>query len=92
VVTFKPPTETTLIASVSYRVIVGATNVTVKIHGQDALDVTTTFIAQALTSQAVGSYFLPSYLIPMYQRGTCAVEVTAGTANQVYVTATIREA
>jgi hypothetical protein len=92
VVTFKPPIEAMLLVSISYRVITAATNVTVKIHGTDTLDGLTTFEVQALANKAAGSYLLPSYLIAMGQRGTCAVEVTAGTADQVYVTATIREA
>ena len=38
---------------------------------------------------AVGAYSLPAYVVPCYSRRDVVVEITAGTANQVYLTAKI---
>lgn len=81
------------LVSISYEVITAATDVTVVVQHVASNGVTTnTFTVQALTNKATGLYALDALAVPVELRGTVKVRVTAGTADQVYVTATIREA
>jgi hypothetical protein len=87
-VTFKPPVEAYLRAGISIRVVTGATDVTIKIH--DGTDYVATVLATA--TLAVGVYSYPAYQFRGLARGNASIEVNPSVANQVYVTATIREA
>lgn len=88
----KPSVPTMFRVDVSYEVITAATNVTVNCRIKSINNVIFQIPMQALASKAVGVYALPSIMVPMAAVNDCRVDVTAGTANQVYVYATITEA
>lgn len=74
---------------VYYRVITAATDVTLTLQWTDGTGVQSSTIVTG--SQPVGSYTIPATFISAIGGTGIAVTATAGTANQVYVSAAIEE-
>jgi hypothetical protein len=81
--------------AVYFRVITGATNVTIDVTYYDATGALITVNVLLLTSEAVGSYRFAPLLIGAQgatESQYIKVTATAGTASRVYVSASIQEA
>jgi hypothetical protein len=90
VATYTPSSTKGLWVALYYRVVTGTTNVTITVSYTDATGAQS-YTALPLTSQAVGSYSM----VPIFIVSTAAavtVQFTAGTANQVFASASIVEA
>ena len=90
VATYTPGSTKGLWIGLYYRVVTGATNVTITITYTDTTGAQS-YTALPTTSQAVGSYSM----VPIFIVSTAAavtVQFTAGTANQVFASASIVEA
>jgi hypothetical protein len=72
-----------------YRVVTGATNLTITLTYTDGSG-SQTQTPVNVTGQAVGSYEINSLFFNATTGGAITVSATAGTANQVYVSATIK--
>lgn len=88
VTSFTAPVAGGYLVLVYFRVSTAATNVNITVNYQDATG------AQTYTAVANASYAVDSYTgVPIYirsaQGGVMSVTATAGTANNVYVSATI---
>lgn len=79
-----------MLIGIYFRVITATTNVTVNVTYTDATGAQTNTLLDAQAS-AVGSYSLPMLMINTTAAAAVAVKITAGTANQVYGSATIME-
>lgn len=88
VLNFTPPASGIYLIECYFRVVTAATTVTIQYAFTDGGGAQTVIPVNAV-SEPVGSYSLVPYLIHATTAGPITVTVTAGTANQVYVTAAI---
>lgn len=87
IATFTPPAQGNYRVDIYYRVVTATTNVTITLTWTDGSGAQTSNIVP-LTSTSVGSYIIP----PTYLNSTAAaitVSATSGTANNLYVSASI---
>ena len=87
IATFTPPAQGNYKVDIYYRVVTATTNVTITLTWTDGSGAQTSSIIP-LTSTAIGSYIVP----PTYVNSTASaitVTATSGTANNLYVSATI---
>lgn len=90
IATKTPAAAGNVLIGIYFRVITATTNVTVNVTYTDATGAQTNTLLDAQAS-AVGSYSLPMLMINTTAAAAVAVKITAGTANQVYGSATIME-
>lgn len=84
-----PTTNGEFLVAVSFRIITAATNVTITITWTDASGAVQTDTRLSNQSVGVGPHDVPIKYIDATTAGPITVNVTAGTANQVYATASI---
>jgi hypothetical protein len=80
--TFTPAADDIFTVNVYYRVVTGATNVTINVQYTDGTGAQT-YSIQPLASKAVGEYSFPPVNIFAKTTAAINVKVTAGTANQL---------
>ena len=90
VVTLKPGVSGLYEVGTYFRVITATTDVTIGITYNDATGAQTVAVL-ALTSEIVGSYQIAPFVIAAATGTSIVLNYTAGTANQVYVTAAIKQ-
>jgi uncharacterized protein involved in high-affinity Fe2+ transport len=88
VLAFTPPVNENYMVYVYYRVVSATTNVTINITFDDNSGAQTLNIL-TLTSKAVGSYSVAPVYIQAITSAPIIVNFTSGTANNVFVSATI---
>jgi len=88
VATYTPGSGANVLVSSYFRVVTGATAVTITITWTDVTGAQTITILNAAT-MSIGSYALAPVLIDSAASSAVAVNFTAGTANQVYASASI---
>lgn len=88
VATLTPTVQRNYSVKVYYRVVTGTTTVTITITYTDGSGTQTLTLVNG-TSQAVGVYTLNSVFINALTTAPITVSTTAGTVNQVYVSASI---
>lgn len=90
VLTYTPAASGVFWVGIYYRVVAATTVVTIAITYTDTAGAQTMTLVSA-ASTAVGSYALPPVLIEGVASDPIAVNFTAGTASQVYASASILE-
>lgn len=88
VISFTPAAAGNFMAMIYYRVVTGATNLTINVTYTDQTGAQTAIVVPAAQSQAINSYIMA----PVFFNATAAVvkvTATAGTANQIYVSASV---
>lgn len=89
VLTYTPGSGGNLFVSIYFRVAVAPTAITVEVTWTDAAGAHT-FTPLSAVTEPVGSYTLASFMIATTASAVDVI-VTAGTANQVYVSASIAQ-
>jgi hypothetical protein len=89
VVSFTPITQGNFIIYVFYRVANATTDVSLSINWTDITGSGTLILIPLATSIVVGSYPLPPVYINAITSGAITVSATTGTANNLYVSASI---
>jgi len=90
IVTRTPDAVVNALIGITFRVAVATTDITLVVTYRDVAGAQTNTLLYA-QSCAVGSYSTPMMLINSVANEPMSVDITAGTANQVYVSASILE-
>lgn len=88
VISFTPGSQGNFIVYVSWRVITATTNLGINVTWTDGTGAQTQTVLSAATPQATGTYPAVPVYINAKSTGAVKVTATAGTANQVFVSAT----
>jgi hypothetical protein len=91
ILSYTPGSASNYQIGIYFRVVTGSTTVTITVTWTDTTGAQTLTLLNAV-SEAVGSYSLVSFLVHSVASDAIAVNFTAGTANQVYASASILQA
>ncbi|HUY98551.1 MAG TPA: hypothetical protein VMW47_13205 [Verrucomicrobiae bacterium] len=90
VVSYTAPTAALFLVSAYFRVVTASTTVTIQVAYTDAGGAQTTVLVNGV-SEAVGSYHVSGIPLASVAGAAITVQAQAGTANQVFVSASIRQ-
>ena len=88
IVTYTPAASGNFLVAISFRVITATTNVTVTVTWTDATGAQTLTLLSAV-AETTGSYTFTTFMVDDLATDAITVTMTAGTASQVYASASI---